>query len=80
MKERRYRRFIAVEYTVGNPPKVPRAKLLSCNGIGYRSCILLLSILKNSFTEVTCFAKQTFGLQRPLHRVQLEIVVVMSNF
>ena len=79
MKERRCRRFIVVECTVGNPSKAPQAKELSRNGISNRSCILLLSILKNSFAEVTWFMEQTFGLQRPLHMVLLEIVVVMSN-
>ena len=65
--------------TLGNPPIVLRSKPLSRNGIGYRRCTLLLSILKSSFTEVTCFVELTFGLQRSLHMVLLEIVVVMSN-
>ena len=64
IEERRYRRFIFVENTIGNSPKVSRAKFLESDGFFCFIGICKFSSFKNLFATITSLSELSFRFRK----------------
>ena len=75
---RRYSRFTFVENTIGNSPKVTRAKFLGSNGLFCFISICKFGSFKNPFATITSLPELYFRFRRFILLVQMKKGISMN--
>ena len=78
VEERRYSRFTFVENSIGNFPKIPRAKFMRSDRLFYFSSICQFGTFQNSFATITSLSELSFRFRRFILLVQTKKVISMN--
>ena len=78
VEQSRYSRFTSVENTIGNSPKVPRAKFLGSDGLICSISICKFGIFKNPFATITSLSDFYFRFRRFIILVETKKVISMN--
>ena len=78
VEQRRYSRFAFVENTIGNSPKVPRAKFLGNDGLFCFVSIWKFGSFKNPYATITRVSELSFRFRRFILLVKTKKVISMN--